>query len=70
LKLVSSFFDENELLFCLKTEITEDRSKVFSISGDKGTKQDIAVFNIGGNFYAISKVCAHKGGQLNQGIFE
>jgi nitrite reductase/ring-hydroxylating ferredoxin subunit/multimeric flavodoxin WrbA len=55
---------------CLKTEITEGRSKVFSISGDKGTKQDIAVFNMGGNFYAISNVCAHKGGPLNQGIFE
>jgi nitrite reductase/ring-hydroxylating ferredoxin subunit/multimeric flavodoxin WrbA len=55
---------------CLKTEITENRSKVFSIPGDKANKQDIAVFNIGGNFYAISNVCAHKGGPLNQGIFE
>jgi nitrite reductase/ring-hydroxylating ferredoxin subunit/multimeric flavodoxin WrbA len=55
---------------CLKTEIPEGDSKVFSISGDKGIKQDVAVFNIGGNFYAISNVCAHKGGPLSQGILE
>jgi nitrite reductase/ring-hydroxylating ferredoxin subunit/multimeric flavodoxin WrbA len=55
---------------CLKTEIPEGDSKVFSISGDKGIKQDVAVFNIGGNFYAISNVCAHKGGPLSKGILE
>jgi nitrite reductase/ring-hydroxylating ferredoxin subunit/multimeric flavodoxin WrbA len=55
---------------CLKTEIPEGDSKVFSISGDVGIKQDVAVFNIGGNFYAISNVCAHKGGPLSKGILE
>ena len=55
---------------CLRTDIQEDNSKVFSVLGDKGLKQDIAVFNIGGNFYAISNVCAHKGGPLNQGTLE
>jgi nitrite reductase/ring-hydroxylating ferredoxin subunit/multimeric flavodoxin WrbA len=55
---------------CLKTEIPEGDSKVFSISGDVGIKQDVAVFNIGGNFYAISNVCAHKGGPLSKGNLE
>jgi nitrite reductase/ring-hydroxylating ferredoxin subunit/multimeric flavodoxin WrbA len=55
---------------CLKTEIPEGGSNVFSISVDKGIKQDIAVFNIGGNFHAISNICAHKGGPLSQGILE
>ena len=55
---------------CLKTEIPEGDSKVFSISSDKSIKKDIAVFNIGGNFYAISNVCAHKGGPLGQGMLE
>jgi Ferredoxin subunits of nitrite reductase and ring-hydroxylating dioxygenases len=55
---------------CMKTEIRKGESKAFSISRDKGIKQDIAVFNINDNFYAISNVCAHKGGPLNQGTLE
>ena len=55
---------------CLKTEIQKGESKAFSISQDKGIKQDIAVFNIDDNFYAISNVCAHKGGPLSQGTLE
>ncbi|HJU79562.1 MAG TPA: Rieske 2Fe-2S domain-containing protein [Nitrososphaeraceae archaeon] len=54
---------------CLKTEIQKGGSKAFSISHDK-SKQDIAVFNVDDNFYAISNVCAHKGGPLNQGTLE
>ena len=54
---------------CLKSEIPEGHSKVFSISVQE-LKQDVAVFNIGGNFHVISNVCAHKGGPLNQGILE
>ena len=33
-------------------------------------KQDVAIFNIGGNFYAIFNICAHQGGPLSEGIFE
>lgn len=55
---------------CLKTEIKKGESKAFSISRDKGIKQDIAVFNIDDNFYAISNVCVHKGGPLSQGTLE
>ena len=55
---------------CLKSEILEGRSKVFSISDNEGLKQDVAVFNIGGRFYAISNTCAHEGGPLSQGILE
>jgi len=32
--------------------------------------KDIAVFNVDGKFYALSNVCAHKGGPLNEGMFE
>lgn len=55
---------------CLKSDIPEGHSKVFSILGDKELNRDIAVFNISGNFYAISNVCAHKGGPLSNGILE
>lgn len=55
---------------CLKSEIPEGHSKAFSIPDGKGLKQDVAVFNVGGNFYAISNVCSHKGGPLSQGTLE
>lgn len=55
---------------CLKSEIPQGRSKVFSIRDEKGIKQDVAVFNIGNNFYAISNTCAHEGGPLGQGVLE
>ena len=55
---------------CLKTEIQKGKSKAFSISNGKGVQQDIAVFNVDDNFYAISNTCAHKGGPLSQGILE
>lgn len=50
---------------CLKSEIPEGHSKVFSISVQE-FQQDVAVFNIRGNFHAISNACAHKGGPLSQ----
>jgi sulfoxide reductase heme-binding subunit YedZ len=55
---------------CLKSEIPEGRSKVFSISDKEGKKQDVGVFNLQGIFYGISNVCVHEGGPLNQGTVE
>lgn len=34
----------------------------------KGT--DIAVFNLGGTYYAINNTCAHVGGPLAEGLIE
>ena len=64
--------EKNKVLhyLCLTSEILEGKSKSFSISDEKGLKEDIAVFNIHGNYYAISDTCAHKGGPLSQGILE
>jgi nitrite reductase/ring-hydroxylating ferredoxin subunit len=41
----------------------------------KGTElrladQPIALFNVGGTFYAISNTCLHRGGPLGQGFLE
>lgn len=55
---------------CLTSEILEGRSKSFSIYDEKGLREDIAVFNINGKYYAISDTCAHKGGPLSQGILK
>jgi nitrite reductase/ring-hydroxylating ferredoxin subunit len=55
---------------CLKSEIPKHSSRVFSISENDDMKQDVAIFNIGGNFYAIFNICAHQGGPLSEGIFE
>ena len=64
--------EKNKVLryLCLTSEILEGKSKSFSISDEKGLKEDIALFNIHGNYYAISDTCAHKGGPLSQGILE
>ena len=55
---------------CLKPEIPKGCSKSFSISDKNGLKEDVALFNIGGRFYAISNTCAHEGGPLSQGVLE
>ena len=64
--------EKNKVLryLCLTSEILEGKSKSFSISDEKGLKEDIALFNIHGKYYAISDTCAHKGGPLSQGIVE
>lgn len=43
-------------------EIPEGTSKIVTIQG-----KDIAVFNIDGEFYAISNTCPHRGGPLGEG---
>ena len=32
--------------------------------------EEIALFNVGGEFFAISNVCRHKGGPLGEGMLE
>jgi nitrite reductase/ring-hydroxylating ferredoxin subunit len=55
---------------CLKSEILKGCSKSFSIFDNNGLKQDVALFNRDGKFYAISNTCAHEGGPLSQGVLE
>jgi 3-phenylpropionate/trans-cinnamate dioxygenase ferredoxin component len=47
------------------TEIPPERVAVFQI-GD----HDVAVCNVGGEFYAIDDLCTHDGGSLDQGQLE
>ena len=56
--------DKNLVYLCRVSDIGKGKSRVFSMSRDGGLKKDIAVFNIDGNYYAISNFCAHKGGPL------
>jgi nitrite reductase/ring-hydroxylating ferredoxin subunit/multimeric flavodoxin WrbA len=62
---------ENDFRFvCAVDEIPENGAKAFSITDNNGNKVDVAVFNIGGTFYAISNVCIHQGGPLSQGFLD
>ena len=54
----------------LASEIQAGKSKSFSISDEKGKSIDVAVFNIDGQFYAISNTCIHKGAPLSKGFLE
>lgn len=49
---------------CLITDIALGKSRSFSVSDRKGTRIEIAVFNIDGN------TCKHEGGPLSQGILQ
>ncbi len=55
---------------CRTKELTSGKSRQFSISDEKGTKIEIAVFNIDGIYYAISNMCQHQGGPLREGILD
>jgi len=55
---------------CRTKELTSGKSRQFSISDEKGTKIEIAVFNIDGIYYAISNTCQHQGGPLSEGILD
>ncbi|HEU4823428.1 MAG TPA: Rieske 2Fe-2S domain-containing protein [Nitrososphaeraceae archaeon] len=52
------------------SEIQPGKSKSFSISDERGKSIDVAVFNIDGQFYAISNTCIHKGAPLSKGFLE
>jgi len=55
---------------CQGKELPYGKSRQFSISDEKGTKIEIAVFNIDGIYYAISNMCQHQGGPLSEGILD
>ena len=44
------------------SEVQPGTGKTVNIDGEA-----IAVFNVDGNFYAISNTCAHRGGPLGEG---
>ena len=46
-------------------ELTPGSCKGVEVSG-----QQIALFNIGGTFYAIGNACTHRGGSLSEGTVE
>jgi nitrite reductase/ring-hydroxylating ferredoxin subunit len=66
----SNNFIDNFRYLCLATDVPSDKSRSFSIRNAKGTKIEIAVFNIDGKYYAISNTCKHEGGPLSQGILK
>jgi multimeric flavodoxin WrbA/nitrite reductase/ring-hydroxylating ferredoxin subunit len=55
---------------CRTKELPPGKSRQFSISNEKGTKIEIAVFNIDGIYCAISNSCQHQGGPLSEGILD
>ncbi len=52
---------------CLTSDIKEGEPKVFSICNNEKKKIEIVLFNLNGNFHAISNKCIHKGGPLIKG---
>ena len=44
------------------SDIPEGQGKTFTVEG-----QEVAVFNKGGQFFAIDNTCIHKGGSLGEG---
>lgn len=46
-------------------EIPDRKSKVIVLNG-----ADVAVFNLGGEFYAIEDICTHDGGDISGGWVE
>ena len=46
-------------------ELQPGQSKRVEVDGEP-----VAVFNIGGKFYAIHDTCVHRGGPLNEGTIE
>jgi len=46
-------------------DIPQNQGKMVDIGG-----QQIAIFNIGGEFLAINNVCPHRGGPLGEGAVE
>jgi len=46
----------------IKSEIADQSCKLIEIEG-----KQIALFNLGGDFYAIDDTCPHEGGPLSEG---
>ena len=47
------------------SDIPEGQGKTFTVEG-----KDVAVFNKGGQLFAIDNTCIHKGGALGEGSLE
>ena len=47
------------------SDIPEGQGKTFTVEG-----QEVAVFNKGGQFFAIDNTCLHKAGPLGEGSLE
>ena len=62
--------ENNFQYVCDADQIPAGQSKPFSITGRSGSKIEVAVFNIDGEFYVISNVCIHQGGPLGKGAIE
>lgn len=54
----------------LVSEIRAGKSKSFIIADERGKNIEVAVFNIDGQYYAISDTCIHKGAPLSKGFLE
>lgn len=55
---------------CTADQIGSGQSRAFSITDARGSKIEIALFNLAGTFYAISNVCMHRGGPLSKGTLD
>jgi nitrite reductase/ring-hydroxylating ferredoxin subunit len=44
-------------------EISSGQGKLVEVGGKR-----IALFNVGGSFYAIDDMCTHRGGPLSEGV--
>ncbi len=47
---------------CKKADVPEGRGRTVDVKG-----KPVAIFNVGGNFCAISDTCMHRGGPLGEG---
>ena len=52
------------------SEIQVGEAKSFSILDERGKNIDVAVYNIDGQYYAISNTCIHKGAPLDKGFLK
>lgn len=50
---------------CKKSELGSESAKCVEVEGAQ-----IALFNLGGEFYAIGNQCTHRGGPLAEGAIE
>lgn len=46
-------------------DVPSGKAKLVEVDGKK-----IALFNLGGHFYALDDTCTHRGGPLSQGAFD
>lgn len=56
---------QNFVKVAKKGDLNPGENKVVNVNGT-----EVGLFNVGGEFYAISNTCAHKGGPLGEGSLE